>query len=108
VREKKLEQEHKAVRTPDELIDLTIHNHKTMLTAFQREGMTVGDAEKQANYVQAHGDRCKRCGTVTFGLFPGSVPYCEQCSADLRELDQAHTGKFMWFAEMMEQMRKQR
>lgn len=93
------------MRTKDQMADLTIENSKTMFAAQQQDASTLSGVEAQQRYVDASADRCYRCGTLTFGLFPGAAPYCVDCVTELRELDRA-AGEFMWWGEMMQQIRE--
>ena len=89
------------------IADTIIHNLDTKLTAMQLHNSGELDrAEEQTNYVRAYGDRCGRCGAPTFGMFPGSQPFCTDCVSLFKKLDHQENGEFMYFAEMIAEIRE--
>lgn len=84
------------------LADRTIENAEELRIALEREHEGASDPiDKQDIYVKAHGDRCQRCGSLTFGFLPGAVQFCGDCVRRFKEADEA-----MWFSELLAKIRE--
>jgi hypothetical protein len=88
-----------------EIVDKIIANVDQMIEARKDIPRVLTETEKQDRYVMAGGDRCARCGDLTWNLLPGGAQFCSPCVALFLALDtKSHGGEFWWFSKMLHEM----
>lgn len=90
-----------------EIVDKIIANADEMFDAQKTITRTLTETQKQERYVAASGDRCARCGDLTYNLLPGGAQFCSPCVGLFRELDiKDHGGEFWWYSKMLLEIAK--
>ena len=89
-----------------EIVDKIIANADAKFEAQKTITRQLTETEKQERYVAASGDRCARCGDLTYNLLPGGAQFCSPCVGLFLKLDmEDHGGEFWWYSKMLLQIK---